>query len=151
MMESFFIFVITLLFGHYVAAIAIYLNHRFVFHGRLGKLPLLRKARKLHLKHHAHAYSEDRNQYFEPLWFKVTFIGLIFITGVFLNLAFTLGIVSFSLLYAYRHKSIHNEDKLSYFSIHHRYHHMVDPKTNYSGVYPTIDYVFQTAAIQKKP
>jgi sterol desaturase/sphingolipid hydroxylase (fatty acid hydroxylase superfamily) len=121
-----------------------------VFHGRLGKLPLLKELRKLHNLHHAHAYDEKRNKYFEPLWFKIAFFSFLFLFGSFVNLAFTLGLLSFGLLYAYRHKRIHNEDETSYFSKHHYYHHGVDLRTNYSGVYPVIDYIFGTSATQKR-
>ena len=121
-----------------------------MFHGRLGRLPLLRKIRKLHIKHHLHAYDCERNYHFEPLWFKVLFYYFFAALGFFVNWPFALGLLSFTLLYAYRHKSIHNKDKTSRFSTHHYYHHRYDTRKNFSGVYPVIDNIFGTAAEQEK-
>tara|TARA_R110000824_G_scaffold218601_1_gene405318 strand:- start:698 stop:1150 length:453 start_codon:yes stop_codon:yes gene_type:complete len=149
-MGCMFFYVVLFSIGHIIAAIAVYLNHRFVFHGKLGRLPILRNTRKLHLKHHAHAYDDVRNEYFEPLWVKVGFYLFISLVGTLFSWAFALGLFSFGLLYSYRHKNIHNADTSSYFSIHHRYHHVVDPRYNYSGIYPSIDYLFGTASTQKK-
>ena len=143
MMVNIVTFIILFCLGHIVSAVAVYLNHRFVFHGRLGRLPVLRKLRKLHIKHHLHAYDDERNYYFEPLWVKMAFFIILALVS-FINIAFSLGLLSFGLLYAYRHKSIHNEDKTSYFSVHHFYHHKVDSRVNYSGVYPSIDRIFGT-------
>ena len=123
-----------------------YLNHRFVFHGRLGRLPLLRKTRKLHILHHLHAYDHERNYHFEPLWFKISFYCFFVALGFFVSWPFALGLLSFALLYSYRHRNIHNDDKTSRFSAHHYYHHKLDSRKNFSGVYPVIDRVFKTAA-----
>ena len=136
--------------GHIISATAVYLNHRFVFHGRLGRLPLIRKLRKLHILHHLHAYDDERNFYFEPLWFKVLFYCFFVSLGACVNWPFALGLLSFALVYSYRHNRIHNEDRTSRFSVHHYHHHKADPRTNFSGVYPIIDYIFGTAAKQEK-
>ena len=136
--------------GHILSAFIVYLNHRFVFHGRLGRLPGFRATRRLHALHHTHAYDEERNNYFEPLWVKVIFYGFLLLIGSLVNWSFSLGLLSFGLLYSYRHKSIHNGDTSSYFSVHHRHHHTVDTKCNYSGVYPVIDYIFGTASPLKE-
>lgn len=132
------------LFGHIFSATAVYLNHRFVFHGRLGKLPLLKNLKSLHIKHHKHAYDEQRNQHFEPLWITLSLFTLIIMIGIIFSYPFSLGMFSFALVYAYRHKRIHNEDKTSHFSLHHRHHHTKNPRKNFSGVYPVIDKVFGT-------
>jgi len=144
---TFYLFYFVL--GHILAAFAIYLNHRFVFHGKLGKLPFFKFTKRLHALHHAHAYTEDRNDYFEPLWLKIVFLALLFVVGLVINASFALGLTSFIALYAFRHERIHNDDKTSRFSLHHRHHHTVNVKCNYSGVYPIIDYIFGTAASQK--
>ena len=143
MMENIFAFIILFCLGHIISAIAVYLNHRFVFHGRIGRLPLIRKLRVLHLRHHIHAYDDERNDYFEPLWVKVVFYILLLLVG-FLNIAFAAGLLSFALLYSYRHKSIHNKDETSRFSVHHRHHHRFNCMANFSGVYPIIDHIFGT-------
>lgn len=132
------------LFGHIFSAILVYLNHRFVFHGKLGRLPILRSTSYLHRKHHRHAYDDDRNLYFEPLWVTVSLFSLISLIGIFINHFFALGIFSFALVYGHRHKKIHNEDKTSRFSLHHRHHHTKNSRKNFSGVYPVIDKVFGT-------
>jgi hypothetical protein len=132
------------LFGHIFAAILVYLNHRFVFHGKLGRLPVLRKLRRLHTLHHAHAYGEHRNDYFEPTWVKASYYSLIIILGAFVGWSFAFGIGSFGALYAYRHKAIHNSDNSSKFFFHHKYHHTVNPKVNFSGIYPEVDFLFKT-------
>ncbi len=131
--------------GHFLAATAVYLNHRFVFHGKLGRLPILRYFRRLHTLHHAHAYDEQRNEYFEPLWFKLLFFCLLFFTGIMISLPFTFGLLSFGILYSYRHFSIHNDDTESHFATHHKIHHCIDHRVNFSGIYPQIDVFFGTS------
>lgn len=136
---------LTLFFiGHIFSAILVYLNHRFVFHGKLGKLPILDKLRALHLEHHRHAYDDERNKHFEPLWVSASLLFIIVLIGKFVSLPFGLGLLSFAFLYAYRHKRIHNEDTTSRFSIHHRHHHTRNARKNFSGVYPVVDKIFGT-------
>lgn len=137
---SLFLFLV----GHIFSSLLVYFNHRFVFHGKLGKLPVLSYLRKLHIEHHRHAYDDERNMHFEPTWVTVTLLSVMVATGVFLNPYFALGMLSFAFLYAYRHKRIHNEDKTSVFSIHHRHHHTRNARKNFSGVYPVIDRIFGT-------
>lgn len=136
--------------GHFAAAIAVYLNHRFVFHGRLGKLPILRRLRKLHSLHHVHAYDEERNDFFEPLWVRSLFFVVITSIGYLINWGFSFGVLSYGLFYYYKHKEIHNTDFTSAFSVHHAYHHKKNPFTNFSGIYPFIDKIFGTMAKQPK-
>ena len=142
-------YVLCFVIGHVLASFGVYLNHRFVFHGKLGKLPFFKFTKRLHAMHHAHAYTDDRNDYFEPLWLKIMLFALLCVIGVVVNISFALGLASFGLLYVYRHERIHNDDKTSRFSLHHQHHHTVNVKCNYSGVYPVIDYIFGTAASQK--
>lgn len=40
-----------------------------------------------------------------------------------------------------------NDGKFLY--IHHRYHHAVDPRYNFSGIYPIIDFIFKTSSKHK--
>jgi sterol desaturase/sphingolipid hydroxylase (fatty acid hydroxylase superfamily) len=148
-MQYFFSCLVLFLFGHLISAVAVYLNHRFLLHGRLGRLPILKKLKRLHALHHAHAYDEVRNDYFEPAWVKAAF-AVVLLGVCFISVSFSLGLLSFGLFYGYRHKSIHNTDLDSHFSIHHRHHHLVNPRCNYSGIYPSIDYIFGTAAKQQK-
>ena len=135
--------------GHFTAAVAVYLNHRFVFHGFLGKLPVLRQLRKLHCLHHAHAYDNQRNNYFEPIWVRALFFVVIGLFGFYLSWAFSFGLLTYGIFYYYRHKAIHNYDFTSNFSLHHEYHHKKNPFTNFSGIYPFIDRIFGTMAEQQ--
>ena len=67
---------------------------------------------------------------------------------IFLGVAFSWGLAfgvgSFGALYSYRHKAIHNLDNSSKFFFHHKYHHVVNSKVNFSGIYPEIDFLFKT-------
>jgi sterol desaturase/sphingolipid hydroxylase (fatty acid hydroxylase superfamily) len=132
------------LFGHALSSLLVYLNHRFVLHGKLGKLPLLKDFRQLHIAHHRHAYDDERNLHFEPLWLTGSLFFIIGGIGVLVNGYLALGMASFAGLYAYRHKRIHNKDESSYFSKHHRYHHTRNGRVNFSGIYPWIDKLFGT-------
>jgi len=121
------------LFGHIFSATLVYLNHRFVFHGKLGKLPILSGLSFLHKEHHRHAYDDERNLYFEALWVTLSLFAVISLVGIFANYLFALGMISFALIYAYRHKRIHNEDKTSRFSLHHRHHHTKTLEKTFQG------------------
>ena len=135
--------------GHFFGALLVYLNHRFIFHTKLGNLPLLKNLKKLHAMHHAHAYNEQRNKYILVpfMWIIAIFIKIILI-GVLINIWFAIGIGTFSLLYSYRHYAIHNNDKSSRFFRHHKMHH-INPKYNFSGIYPFIDFIFRTGLGEK--
>ena len=41
--------ILLFLMGHVGAALAVYFNHRYVFHGNLGHLPLLKETRRKHI------------------------------------------------------------------------------------------------------
>tara|TARA_Y100000593_G_C4147278_1_gene255231 strand:+ start:151 stop:615 length:465 start_codon:yes stop_codon:yes gene_type:complete len=130
--------------GHLLAAVGFYLNHRFVMHGKFGRLPYLKKIKRLHALHHAHPYDEKRNNHLIiPLWGKLLMACLIAVLSSF-NFWFAIGVLSFFLLYGYRHYRIHNGDNKSRFYYHHHYHHVYDASVNYSGIYPVVDNVFRT-------
>jgi len=137
--------------GHIISALLVYFNHRFVFHGKLGKLPILSNLRLLHIEHHRHAYDEKRNEHFEPIWVTLSLFSVIALVGLYINIPLACGMASFAAVYAYRHKRIHNKDKDSFFSIHHRYHHTRNAKRNFSGVYPVIDRIFGTYEESRTP
>jgi len=137
--------IVLILAGHFLGALLIYLNHRFVFHTKLGNLPFLRMAKKLHAMHHAHAYDEERNAFiFIPWQIQIILANIIIVLGFFISWWFAAGVLSFALLYSYRHYSIHNHDNESKFFKHHDIHHK-NIKYNFSGIYPFIDYIFGTA------
>jgi len=130
--------------GHLSGALGFYFNHRFVMHGKLGKLFLLKRIKRLHAIHHAHPYDQLRNQYLIiPIWGKILMALLIGVLSL-LSFFYAMGVLSFFLLYGYRHYRIHNQDRKSHFYYHHHYHHKYDFSYNYSGVYPSIDKIFKT-------
>ena len=131
-------------FGHFCGAIGFYLNHRFIMHGKLGKVSFLKKIKRLHAIHHAHPYDGLRNKHLIiPIWGKLL-IAIMIACLSYLNFKFALGVLSFFILYGYRHYRIHNQDSKSHFYQHHYYHHTFDSTSNYSGVYPGIDLLFRT-------
>ena len=89
-----------------------------------------------------HAKPEDLEKAFFPWWAKV----LIAITmaGVgLLSLPLAIGICSFFPVYAYRHWKAHN-GSTAYWAKHHMHHHLKNPKANFGGIYPIVDFVFRT-------
>lgn len=141
---------ILIMCGHLLAAFLVYLNHRFVFHGKLGKLPLLRHLRRKHTLHHAHAHGKNMKKHiFAPLWARCVFLVIYGIVGIFISIPFMIGLVSFSLYYAHNRLKIHTQTSGTHSYWHHRHHHR-HPNTNFSGMYPTMDKVFSTY-IESRP
>ncbi len=140
----FFNIIFFIVVGHFVGAMILYLNHRFVFHGKLGRLPILSKIKKLHAMHHAHPDDIWMEEFiFVPIWARVIIASAVMAIGVFINAWIALGLVSFMILYSYRHYEIHTRDRSSKFYKHHSIHHAV-PTHNFSGMYPFIDDIFST-------
>ena len=52
-------FIFAVVVGHLTGALVLYLNHRFIFHGKLGRFPILRSMRKLHTLHHRHRVAHN--------------------------------------------------------------------------------------------
>jgi sterol desaturase/sphingolipid hydroxylase (fatty acid hydroxylase superfamily) len=126
-----------------MGAFAIYFNHRFVLHGKLGKLPVLRKTMIMHGLHHAHSYTDDCLDYINiPVWGWITLLSL---TGLltYLSLPMGLGLLSCWVYYEIMHRYIHFQGKDGSFGVHHRLHHE-KPNINFSGVHPWIDRIFNT-------
>ena len=77
------LFIFLLVLGFFFTSLMFYLNHRFVGHGKLGKWPLLKHIRKMHIIHHRNDYNEDRNNHLRlPTWSKALF----FITFLMISL-----------------------------------------------------------------
>lgn len=136
--------IVLFLAGHTAGCLLFYFTHRFVFHGRLGKLPLLRKIRAIHTGHHARPYLLEKALF--PAWAKVV-VGLIMLLAFFVNLPFTIGVCSFFPVYSYRHWMAHNGSD-AYWARHHMHHHIKDPKTNFGGIYPIVDKLFRTSSME---
>jgi len=138
------VWAILLIIGHFLAALIVYLNHRFVYHTKLGNLPILRDFKELHFLHHAHAYDEVRNEFIlVPKTYQALILVFFISLAIFISFPLMVGFVSFAVLYSYRHYAIHNGDTTSSFYKHHHLHHK-NAKCNYSGIYPFIDSIFRT-------
>lgn len=134
--------ILLLILGHFFAALFVYLNHRFVFHGKLGNLPLLKKFTTYHTLHHAHPIGKKCRQHiFVPLWAKILFILMYSLVGYVFSGWFALGMVSFSGYYSINHLKIH-EKLLKTHSYYHHIDHHGRPDNNFSGMYPFIDQIF---------
>ncbi len=131
--------------GFFVTSLIFYLNHRFVGHGPLGKLPGLNHIKRLHLIHHRNDYNEKRNDHLKlPSWAKLSFI---FVFGLICIISppFATGYLSYVIYYEWMHYKIHNYDKSSACYEHHYAHHRKSIKHNFSGTMPFIDKLFGTA------
>ncbi len=126
--------------GHCFGALLFYFVHRFIFHGNLGKLPLLKLLRRIHTQHHAKPHNLEKA--FFPNWSKPIIVLAMLIVG-FANIYFAIGVSSFFPVYAYRHWKAHNGSK-AYWARHHMTHHLKHPNKNFGGIYPIIDSLFRT-------
>ena len=133
-------FLFHLLVGHAVGALIFYFTHRFIFHGRLGRLPILKRIKRIHTLHHAQPESVERA--FFPTWAKFLIATVMIVAG-FINLPLAIGVCSFFPVYAYRHWKAHH-GSTAYWARHHMHHHLKDPRVNFGGIYPIVDIVFRT-------
>ena len=132
-----------LVLGHFTAAFLVYLNHRFIFHGKLGKIGPFKDIRKYHSLHHAHAWGDKMYYYIlVPWWARILFLS-IYVAISFVSVAFAVGLATFSTYYAYNHFAIHKKSHRRHSFYHHSLHHS-DAKVNFSGMYPFIDRLFST-------
>ena len=126
--------------GHFSGAYMFYFFHRHIFHGSLGKYPLLRQWRSIHTRHHRRPL--DPGTFFFPWWANLAI--WVFAVCLFLvTPAFSIGLASFFAYYAYMHRAAHvGADTRS--GRHHRSHHYGKHNANFSGAYPFIDKIFGT-------
>jgi len=129
-----------LIAGHLFGAYMFYFFHRYIFHGHLGRYPLLRQWREIHTNHHRRP--KDPGTFFFPWWANLTiwiFAGCLFLATP----PFAIGMASFFVYYAYRHRAAHmGADTVS--GRHHRSHHHGKQTANFSGAYPFVDKLFGT-------
>ena len=127
-------------FGHILGAYIFYFFHRHIFHGMLGRLPLLKSWKKIHSKHHADP--KDPGSFFFPLWANILIWS---IAGglALINLPIAVGVFSFFPVYAYRHRRSH-EGANSRWAEHHMRHHLSNPRANFCGTYPYVDKILGT-------
>ena len=116
------------LLGHFVAALLVYLNHRFIFHGKLGRLPIIKHYTKFHTMHHAHAYDDKMEDHmFVPWWGQLLITSAILSTSLIFGWWFAFGVLSLSLYYMYKHLAIHRWAVDSEIARHHKIHHLKNP------------------------
>jgi len=132
--------------GHFGAATLVYLNHRFVFHGKLGNKRVLKPIKRYHTRHHQKPNSQKH--LLTPLWARFMFCVAYALVGWYISLWLMVGLASFSIYYAIYHYRIHKRGvptnrylRRSFY--HHKLHHDV-PTVNFSGMHPFIDKVFST-------
>ena len=138
------IYIFLLVVGFFFTSLMFYLNHRFVGHGKLGKWPLLKYIRKMHLVHHRNDYNDKRNNYLRlPTWSKALFF-ITFLMISLISVPFAAGYLLYVFYYEWLHYRMHNDDQANGCSRHHFLHHRKSARHNFSGTMPIIDKVFGT-------
>jgi sterol desaturase/sphingolipid hydroxylase (fatty acid hydroxylase superfamily) len=153
--------------GYFLAAIAYYANHRWIFHGRprgpQWLKALWKRYSKYHSMHHAKWKLHDpetKKWMTVPTLAKQVSLLMLVILGIAIGPGAPIGIGLFFIVYGIRHGSIHGcapwpfqsqfpielkeWKKASSVWKHHMSHHLVDPNINHSGVHPFIDRMFGT-------
>ena len=126
--------------GHLAGAYMFYFFHRYIFHGHLGKYPILRQWKAIHTKHHRNP--KDPGSLFFPWWANIA-IWSFTASLLFVVPYFSLGMLSFFCLYSYRHRVAHLGSNTRS-AKHHMSHHHEHVLANFSGTYPFIDRLFGT-------
>lgn len=130
--------------GFFFTSLMFYLNHRFVGHGPLGKLPVLRHIRRLHMVHHKNDYNDKRNDHLLlPPWAKLLF-WIAFLMISIVSVPFAIGFLAYAVYYELQHYKMHNDNKTGTCSRHHFIHHRKSARHNFSGTMPFIDKIFGT-------
>lgn len=136
--------ILLVVLGFFISSLLFYFNHRFVSHGPLGKLPLLRHMKRLHLVHHKNDYNSKRNEHLLlPFWSKLLFLAVFGLICLF-SIPLAVGCISYVFYYEWKHYQIHNGDKSSKCYHHHYLHHRKSARHNFSGTMPIIDKIFGT-------
>ena len=126
--------------GHAAGALLFYFFHRVIFHGPLAKYPVFKQWAAFHTRHHARP--GEPGAFFFPWWANIA-VWAVALGLYFTSPAFGIGMVTFFLVYAYRHRAAHNGSQSSW-AQHHQSHHYVKPRANFAGTYPILDRIFGT-------
>ncbi len=138
------LFIFLFVSGFFFTSLMFYLNHRFVGHGKLGKLPLLKYIKKMHLIHHRNDYNEKRNNHLRlPTWSKALFFAT-YLLMCLISVPFASGYLLYVFYYEWLHFKMHNDDHTGWCSKHHFIHHRKSARHNFSGTMPFIDKIFGT-------
>ena len=130
-----------------------YCIHRWLGHKFRGRANVFGKE---HTRHHS------QGDYFAPTW-KKGLAGLaaggivigpaIWVAGTLAGIAYTLGLISFYLVYEVLHRREHTHPGVSAYGRwarrHHFFHHFSDPSKNHGVTSPIWDFVFRTYASPK--
>ena len=144
------LFIFLLVLGFFFTSLMFYLNHRFVGHGKLGKWPILKYIRRMHLVHHRNDYNDKRNDHLKlPIWSRILFF-ITFLMVSLISLPFACGYLLYVFYYEWLHYRMHNDDQTGTCSRHHFIHHRKSARHNFSGTMPFIDKIFGTY-YQKSP
>jgi len=142
-MELVLLSIVLIAAGHLAGATLLYLNHRFIFHGSIGRFSWARRYRQLHTNHHRYAFSPEADEFISvPLWGKLMLSVAMITAGFLFSWMFALGLFSFAMTYSIHHWQVHHG--MSSGSAHHHMSHHYKANTNFSGVYPVIDKIFGT-------
>lgn len=136
---------ILFVFGHLLMSLFFYCNHRFIFHGKLGKLPLLRSWRRVHTNHHRDYFGSDKKKAVGllPIWGWGLFIAACFSFG-FLNPWLAAGLFSYVITYEIAHSMAHLDPKRFRWTWMHHLHHHKNVKKNFASIYVFWDKMFRT-------
>jgi len=137
--------VLLIVVGHLIAAVLFYLNHRYVFHGWLGNLKILKSWKKVHTMHHKNDYNSQWKKYaLIPWWGWMGLSAACFAIGYFTHAFFGVGIFSYILSYEVTHYYLHKYPKKHYLNQFHHHHHRKDAKKNFATFWTIIDRIFRT-------
>lgn len=150
---------IAIILGILVYTIVEYATHRFVFHMKAPKNPILLKLMKrLHYDHHAKP--NDLHLLFLPLWYSLPNVivagGIAFLvtSSLSMTIAFITGIMFMILFYEWKHYVAHRPIKPvsswgRWMKKVHQWHHFKNENYWYGVTNPTFDYVMGTFKDQK--
>ena len=132
--------------AHFVTAFLFYLNHRFVFHGKIGKSGLLASWKMVHTRHHKVDYGPNFKKYaMIPWWGVANYSSCCYTIGLVASSFVGGGVFSYFLAYEIKHYKLHKHvdvrDRMARF---HYYHHRKSAKKNYATIWSFIDRVFGT-------
>lgn len=123
--------------GHFALAVGMYLNHRFVFHGRVPKW--LSWWKHLHTQHHRHEFESDYEKYDGiPLWGWLI-ISFVVVLLCLASPPFGFGVASYAVTYELVHYASHK--RLGRLWQHHMNHHWQHARRNYATFWTFIDKV----------
>jgi len=136
---------IELIFGHFFSALLFYLNHRFIFHTKLGNLKFIKKWKKVHILHHKHDYDSNWKKYaLIPVMGWVAFSIITVLIALVTTFYFAIGMLSYVILYEIIHYRIHSLPQKNNTSQFHYDHHRKSPKHNFATFWVFIDKAFGT-------